>query len=106
MDTTVSAPPNHPDYASTVAITSASSEVQTANNDVAQKIKAEYRVRRAREAGFVDAFHPTNRWTDRDVLGIDLGITLLSAENLRSGNVWNWFMRNRRIRRAMSELFV
>jgi hypothetical protein len=55
--------------------------------------------------GFVDAFHPTNGWTDRDVLGIDVGITLLSAENLRTGNVWKWFMRNQQIRRAMSELF-
>lgn len=56
--------------------------------------------------GFVDAFHPTNGWTNKDVLGIDLGITLLSAENLRSGNVWKWFMRNRQIRRAMSQIFV
>jgi len=29
-----------------------------------------------------------------DVIGIDLGITLLSAENLRSGHVWTWFMKN------------
>jgi hypothetical protein len=56
--------------------------------------------------GFVDAFHPTNGWTGKDVLGIDLGITLVSAENLRTGKVWNWFMRNRQIRHAMSELFV
>lgn len=55
--------------------------------------------------GFVDAFHPTNGWTNKDVIGIDVGITLLSAENLRTGKVWNWFMRNRQIRRAMSELF-
>lgn len=56
--------------------------------------------------GFVDAFHPTNGWTDKDVIGIDVGITLLSAENMRTGKVWNWFMRNRQIRRAMSELFT
>ena len=35
--------------------------------------------------GFVDAFNPTTGWTDPDVLGIDQGIMLLSAENLRSG---------------------
>ena len=29
-----------------------------------------------------------------DVIGIDLGITLLSAENLRTGRVWAWFMAN------------
>jgi hypothetical protein len=28
------------------------------------------------------------------VIGIDLGITLASAENLRTGRVWEWFMRN------------
>lgn len=55
--------------------------------------------------GFVDAFHPTNGWTDRDVIGIDVGMTLLSAENLRTGNVWKWFMRNSQIQRAMSGIF-
>ena len=44
--------------------------------------------------GFVDAFNPTTGWKDSDVLGIDLGITLLSAENLRTRSVWNWFMAN------------
>ena len=44
--------------------------------------------------GFVDAFNPTTGWTDPDVLGIDLGITLLSAENARTGSVWTWFMAN------------
>jgi hypothetical protein len=35
--------------------------------------------------GFVDAFHPNNAGTDPDVIVIDVGITLLSAENLRRG---------------------
>jgi hypothetical protein len=56
--------------------------------------------------GFVDAINPTNGWVDKDVIGIDVGITLLSAENLRTGNVWNWFMRNRQVRSVMSELFT
>jgi hypothetical protein len=30
--------------------------------------------------GFADAFHPTNGWVNPDVIGINLGITLLSAE--------------------------
>ncbi|MBA2340494.1 MAG: hypothetical protein H0V88_08875 [Pyrinomonadaceae bacterium] len=51
--------------------------------------------------GFVDAFNPTTDWTGPDVIGISVGITLLSAENLRTGNVWRWFMRNREIERAM-----
>ena len=54
--------------------------------------------------GFADAFHPTSGWVNPDVIGIDLGITLLSAENLRSGRVWTWFMKNREItRRARSQ---
>jgi hypothetical protein len=51
--------------------------------------------------GFVDAFNPTTAWVDTDVIGINQGITLLSAENLRSGNVWRWFMRNAEVHRAL-----
>ncbi len=51
--------------------------------------------------GFVDAFNPNTGWVNQDVIGIDVGITLLSAENLRTGNVWRWFMQNREIPRAM-----
>ena len=51
--------------------------------------------------GFVDAFNPKTGWTGADVIGIDLGITLLSAENLRSGGVWFWFMRNPEISVAL-----
>jgi len=51
--------------------------------------------------GFVDAFNPKTGWIDPDVIGINAGIMLLSAENSRSGNVWRWFMRNREIPRAM-----
>jgi hypothetical protein len=51
--------------------------------------------------GFVDAFNPNTGWVDTDVIGINAGIILLSAENARSGNVWKWFMRNVEIPRAM-----
>jgi len=51
--------------------------------------------------GFVDAFNPKTGWVDPDVIGINAGIILLSAENSRSGSVWRWFMRNREIPRAM-----
>ncbi|HET8675238.1 MAG TPA: glucoamylase family protein, partial [Blastocatellia bacterium] len=51
--------------------------------------------------GFADAFNPNTGWVGPDCIGIDLGITLLSAENMRSGNVWRWFMRNPEIPRAM-----
>jgi hypothetical protein len=51
--------------------------------------------------GFADAFHPTAGWVNPDVIGIDVGITLLSAENLRTGNVWRWFMANGPIIRGL-----
>jgi len=51
--------------------------------------------------GFVDAFNPNTGWTDSDVIGINVGIILLSAENARSGNVWRWFMRNAETPRAL-----
>jgi hypothetical protein len=51
--------------------------------------------------GFVDAFHPAADWYNPDVLGIDLGISVLMAENLRTGQVWNTFMRNPEVARAM-----
>jgi hypothetical protein len=51
--------------------------------------------------GFVDAFNPATGWTGPDIIGINVGITLLSAENARTGNIWNWFMRNTEILQAM-----
>ncbi|HEV8487334.1 MAG TPA: glucoamylase family protein [Blastocatellia bacterium] len=51
--------------------------------------------------GFVDAFNPNTGWVDPAVIGISVGITLLSAENLRSQGVWRWFMRNVEVQRAI-----
>ena len=51
--------------------------------------------------GFADAFHPAANWYDPDVLGIDQGISVLMAENLRTGMVWDTFMRNPECKRAM-----
>jgi hypothetical protein len=44
--------------------------------------------------GFVDALNPHKNWYDTDVVGIDLGITMLMAENARTGYIWNVFMQN------------
>jgi hypothetical protein len=51
--------------------------------------------------GFVDAFQPKDGWYDPEIVGIDQGIALLTAENLRNEGVWNIFMRNQEIQRAM-----
>lgn len=54
--------------------------------------------------GFIDAFNPLTGWWDRDVLGIDLGITMLMAENHRTGFVWETFMKNPEARQAMAKV--
>jgi hypothetical protein len=51
--------------------------------------------------GFIDAYNPSLKWFDSDVVGIDVGVTLLSAENLLTGNVWRWFMHTDVIARGM-----
>jgi hypothetical protein len=50
--------------------------------------------------GFV-AYNLALKWFDTDVVGIDLGVMLLSAENLVTGNVWRWFMANEVVPHAM-----
>jgi len=51
--------------------------------------------------GFADAFNPETGWVSTDVIGIDLGITLLMAENFRSGLVWHYFMQAPEVRRGL-----
>ncbi|MBI1740969.1 MAG: hypothetical protein HYR57_08845, partial [Candidatus Koribacter versatilis] len=50
--------------------------------------------------GFVDAFNPLKGWYDPDVIGIDVGITMLMAENQRTKFVWNTFMTNPEVQNA------
>lgn len=51
--------------------------------------------------GFVDAFNPDANWYAEDLIGIDVGISLMMAENLRTGFVWKHFMKAREINHAM-----
>lgn len=51
--------------------------------------------------GFADAFNPQTGWVAKDVIGIDQGITLLMAENLRSELVWKTFMKAPEVQRGM-----
>jgi hypothetical protein len=50
--------------------------------------------------GFVDAFQPQADWSSPDVLGIDLGIMLLMAENLRSESLWAAMMAAPEVQRG------
>jgi hypothetical protein len=51
--------------------------------------------------GFVNAFNPLTNWYDNSVIGIDTGITMLMAENTRTGFVWETFMKSPEARRGM-----
>jgi hypothetical protein len=51
--------------------------------------------------GFIDAFNPLTDWYDTDVIGIDTGITMVMAENARTGFVWETFMKNPEAQHAM-----
>lgn len=51
--------------------------------------------------GFVNAFNPLKNWYDSDVIGIDTGISMVMAENLRTGFVWNTFMKTEEAQRGM-----
>ncbi len=56
--------------------------------------------------GFVNAFNPLKNWYDSDVIGIDTGITMLMAENLRTGFVWTTFMKSPEAQRGMARAGV
>jgi len=68
---------------------------------VLRNIRTRYGTGAWSKYGFVDAFNPLKNWFDHDVIGIDTGITMLMAENLRTGFVWETFMRNPEAKRGM-----
>ena len=55
-----------------------------------------------RRYGYVDAFNPLTNWFDADVIGIDLGISVLMAENQRTQFVWNTFMKDPAAEKGMN----
>lgn len=66
-----------------------------------KEMKARYGDRIYGRYGFADAFNPATGWVNSDVLGIDIGVQLIGIENFRTGNVWNWFMRNKEAQKAL-----
>jgi hypothetical protein len=66
-----------------------------------RNIRGRYRNKAWAKYSFVDAFNPLTGWYDADVLGLDLGITMLMAENHRTGFVWRTFMKNPEATTAM-----
>jgi hypothetical protein len=68
---------------------------------VLRTIKNRYGTRAWTQYGFVDAFNPLTNWYDTDVVGIDIGISMVMAENARTSFVWNTFMKNPEAKRGM-----
>jgi hypothetical protein len=97
-------PPRHKSIDGTVVPGAAAGSLML-NPDITlpavREMRRRFGVRIYGRYGFADAFHPTDGWVNPDVIGINVGITLLSAENLRTGRVWEWFMRNTEIPAAM-----
>ena len=54
--------------------------------------------------GFADAFNPATGWVARDHIAINTGITLMMAENVRTGFFWETFMKNPEITTAMQRV--
>jgi hypothetical protein len=68
---------------------------------VLKTIKNRYGTGAWSKYGFVNAFNPLKNWYDSDVVGIDTGITMVMAENVRTGFVWDTFMKNPEAQRGM-----
>jgi hypothetical protein len=69
---------------------------------VLRTIREKYAKGAWQKYGFVDAFNPLKNWFNPDVIGIDLGITLLMAENARTGFVWEQFMKDDAAKKGMA----
>lgn len=53
--------------------------------------------------GFVDAFNPHTGWVNPDVIGIDLGISMVMAENARTGLIWSLFSQAPEVQRGVAQ---
>jgi hypothetical protein len=69
---------------------------------VLRNIKSKYAPHSWTRYGFVNAFNPLTNWYDTDVIGIDTGITMIMAENLRTGFVWGEFMKSKEAQRGFA----
>jgi hypothetical protein len=70
--------------------------------DVLRSMHEKYSRRAYKKYGFVDAFNPSADWYNNDVIGIDVGPTVIMAENARTGFVWKTFMSSDVAQRGMT----
>ena len=59
--------------------------------DALETMRRQYGEKGYLKYGFVDAFNPSDGWFNPDVIGIDVGPTVLMAENCRDEAVWKIF---------------
>ncbi len=98
------APPGYPDHDGTVSPAAPAGSIPfTPRLSIAalREMYTRYGDRLWGQYGFSDAFNVDQDWWDQDVIGIDLGITLLMIENYRSGLIWRTFMPHPAIQRAV-----
>lgn len=69
--------------------------------DVLHYLRTAWGDRLWKRYGFVDAFNPETGWVNEDVIGIDLGISQLQAENLRTGLIHRYFMQAPEVQTAL-----
>ena len=96
-------PPRHPDIDGSVVPAAAGGSLMFAPEltlPVLKTVKERFPKVWGRY-GFADAFNPSTGWVAPDVIAIDVGITLLSAENLRTGTIWRWFTANPEVPAAL-----
>jgi hypothetical protein len=100
-------PPRDPDIDGTIVPSAAGGSLMFTpelSTRALRTMQEKYGTRVYGKYGFVDAFNPQIGWIDTDVIGINVGIILLSAENMRTGNIWRWFMQNRELPLAMQRV--
>ena len=73
--------------------------------NVLENMKQTYGSTVYQKYGLVDAFNPRTGWTSSLVLGIDMGMTLLAAENSRSNLVWNVFDQSSVAQQSLAKAF-
>jgi hypothetical protein len=56
--------------------------------------------------GFKSAFNLDRHWWATDTIGIDQGMTLIMAENLRTGRVWRWMHRDQTLQRGLRKVLM
>lgn len=71
--------------------------------DALKAMHKQYGERAYVKYGFVDAFNPIDSWYNKDVIGIDVGPSVVMAENARSGFVWKLFMSSPEAQAALKK---